>query len=183
MRVSLCDRLHRAPSRIHRIYYFSLCSCCDTRRAVITVQSISLILNVIGLALVQTAADLAAGMSSIFDDGSLENEIKQRATISSVLYGFGTVVCFFTIIGAFKFNASFVGFGIFWTALQTAVSIVLSWLSYQESLLSYPIFDAAIRIGVGGLLVYPSAVFVWEARSGIMSAETYHREEYSCCCV
>lgn len=33
------------------------------------------------------------------------------------------------------------------------------------------------------IVIYAEAIFVWESKSGIMTPDTYVKEEQSCCCV
>jgi hypothetical protein len=135
--------------------------------------------NVIGILTLLAAV----GLSSVLDYDQLVNDLEKSSTITSVIYGVGIVVSLIVIYGAIGFKASMVGLGIIWTVAQTVASIILQQQSYRESGLKYPIVDAFIRVVISGLLIYPPALFISEVRRGIMSRETYHREEYSCCCV
>jgi hypothetical protein len=122
-------------------------------------------------------------MSSILDDDELVNDLERGSTITSAIYGFGIVVSLIVIYGAISYNASVVVLGVFWTVAQTIASIILQQQAYRESGLKYPIIDAVLRVGISSLLIYPPVIFISEVRQGIMSKETYHREEHSCCCV
>ena len=119
----------------------------------------------------------------MFDDDGIGNEIAREAIITSIIYGVGVLVSIVTICGALNFKVSLVGVGIVWTVAQTIADVVLQTQSYSEAGLRYPIIDAVIRVSVAALLVYPSAVFIAECRSGIMSRQNYAKEQYSCCCV
>ena len=155
-------------------------SCCDSRRAVIIVECIfGIAFNAIGIGLLLTAANI----STMFDDDGFGNELARESIITSIIYGVGVLVSFVTICGAVNFKVPLVAVGIVWTVCQTITDVVLQAQSYSEAGLRYPIIDAVIRISVAGLLLYPSAVFVAECRSGIMSRQNYAKEQYSCCCV
>jgi hypothetical protein len=47
----------------------------------------------------------------------------------------------------------------------------------------YPIGSFVVYAVVAALWIYPHAGLILEIKRGIMSRETYPREEYSCCCV
>jgi hypothetical protein len=52
-----------------------------------------------------------------------------------------------------------------------------------ERLVKYSIIASYVILGaITALWIYPSVMLVTEIRSGIMSRETYPREEFSCCC-
>ena len=167
------------PSNNIHIHHDDL-SCCDSRRAVIIVESIfGIAFNVIGMILLLTAADIAA----MFDDDEFSSEFATGAVITSAIYGFGILISLVVIFGAITFNAPLVVLGIVWTVAQTIAGIVLQAQSYNGAGLRYPIVDAIIRISVASLLIYPLAVFAAEVRNGIMSKQTYPKERHSCCCV
>jgi hypothetical protein len=78
---------------------------------------------------------------------------------------------------------------ILWYLINYALSIyfgidVVNQVTEIEGVqYQYPI---GVWIGsaiVTALWIYPHVGLILEIRNGIMSAETYPREEYSCCCV
>ncbi len=46
-----------------------------------------------------------------------------------------------------------------------------------------PVPDIVIGLIITALFMYPHIGFIIEVRRGIMTRETYSREEHSCCCV
>lgn len=54
--------------------------------------------------------------------------------------------------------------------------------NYNQETAPQPILYYCV-VGVTAVIWwYPSVFFLWEVHLGIMSSQTYIREEYSCCC-
>mmetsp|Transcript_18963 Transcript_18963/g.46967 ORF Transcript_18963/g.46967 Transcript_18963/m.46967 type:complete len:128 (+) Transcript_18963:1476-1859(+) len=111
------------------------------------------------------------------------------------------------LVGAVIFNFFMVAIYVFWSILNLIISIVLqqqmvgelldwvekqtddaSWsASNQDELESsfntYMIMNYVITAILTLLWVYPSVFLSVEIKKGIMTKETYPREEMSCCCV
>lgn len=96
-----------------------------------------------------------------------------------------------TLFGAHLYNVLLVGVGVLWLLINLAFNIFLSienkhWADangeYHTMFITLPV---AIMFFVlwTVLLLYPYVTFIIEVRSGVMSPETYPRQEYSCCCV
>jgi hypothetical protein len=161
--------------------------CCDSRRAVIIVEIIfGMVFNGIAILLAFSAANVANNTVAALDDDSYDSlvaDVNRAAAVSSSIYGVGMVVSLIVIYGAVSYRSSLVALGIVWTVVQTVIGIVFQAKAYTDYGYSYPIYDAVMRIGVSGLLIYPLAIFIHEVKRGVMSKETYPREEHSCCCV
>jgi large-conductance mechanosensitive channel len=52
-----------------------------------------------------------------------------------------------------------------------------------ERIIKYSVIVSYVLVGViTAFWIYPSVMLITEIRNGIMSRETYPREEFSCCC-
>eukprot|EP00984_Skeletonema_dohrnii_P012124 scaffold4878_cov117-Skeletonema_dohrnii-CCMP3373.AAC.2 len=147
--------------------------CCDSRRAVIIVNSLSLVLFICGL-----IAAVAPGSITI----SSQNVV---AMIFNILF---TIVI---ISGAISFNQTVVVIGLLWE-----IFIICYWITGASSTIEN--FDwskevpgakqstvafLVITILWQFVTIYAEIMFVYESKQGIMTPETYKREEQSCCCV
>jgi len=153
----------------HKFFGF----CCDSRRACIIVNSLSLILFICGL-----IAAVAPGSITV----SAQNIV---AMIFNMLF---TVVI---IGGALKFNQTVIFIGLLWE-----VFIMCFWITGAsrtiESFDWNKEFPGAKQSTVAFVVItilwqfvniYAEVVFVYESMQGVMTPETYKREEQSCCCV
>mmetsp|Transcript_54041 Transcript_54041/g.114773 ORF Transcript_54041/g.114773 Transcript_54041/m.114773 type:complete len:191 (-) Transcript_54041:162-734(-) len=149
----------------HKMFFV----CCDTKRAVISLNTIMLMVNVFTL----TAA--------IVGTDHVKTEGYARAV---VMRSCGMLVTFTTILGAYWYSKSLVTVGLLFTCYLLTVAIVEaarynSNSGYNE--------DELLKVLVPtiwySLVFYAEGTFISEVADGIMSAETYkRRERYSCCC-
>jgi hypothetical protein len=132
--------------------------CCDTRRAVMVVNVISLCL---------------AGLTVL----------SRKFNIFVVL---GMICPVAAIFGAHKFNKIGVAIGANWYALETIRRIVYfdSSESHDYSdFFFYPVYlDFAVPSILYGFFCYPHAVFLHEMYIGVMTPENYSNEERCCPC-
>jgi hypothetical protein len=145
--------------------------CCDTRRAVIVVNVISLCLAF--LAILSTVMVGSAGYASNFDDDeylTALSEIDGKAIGLSIgVLVLGMLFEAAAIYGAHKFNKIGVTIGAVWHALECIRSIV--FLDYAGAIMS-------------ALFCYPHLFFLQEMNKGIMTPEKYPDEQLCCaCCV
>lgn len=143
--------------------------CCDTRRATIVVNIISLVFTCIFLLGVGTFT--SDSFASSFDDDNVKKEMEVFADNAWVTYlSLGASFVFYSlgIYGAVKYNTVMVLVAAAWYCLQVVFSI---W--------SLDITGAILPC----LFVYPHIVFYNEVKQGIMSEANYPNEQYSCCCV
>lgn len=131
--------------------------CCDMRRAVLIVNKISFLVLVIHLFIVPFEVDLGNNLPWFF--------VGQFA---------GMIINLMGNIGASKFSACLVGVALFIYAAVTIVFLILSFIA-TPYLLIYVVACA--------LFCYPHIMLVIEICNGTMSAENYHNEQQSCCCV
>jgi hypothetical protein len=147
--------------------------CCDSRRAVIIVNIISLLVFISGL-----VAALVPGSITV----SAQNLV---AMIFNILF---TLVIIF---GALKFNDTAVTVGLLWE-----VFIIFFWIIGASSTINGTDWSQQFKGARGSTIsfvvisiiwqfvnIYAEVVFVYESKYGIMTPDTYKREEHSCCCI
>ncbi len=153
----------------HRLFGF----CCDSRRAVILVNSLSLILYICGLIAAVVPGSITCSAQNIV------------AMLFNILF---TVVIIF---GAMKFIQATVLVGLlwelfiicFWITGATAAIEGFDWSQQAPEARASTITFVVISIIWQFVNCYAEVVFVYEMWQGIMTPETYKREEQSCCCV
>jgi uncharacterized membrane protein YqjE len=134
--------------------------CCDYRRAVITLNILYIIFGVIAvLGLVNSIS---------------EDAYRQQATLAGVGVFFSIVA----FVGAYRYNIHMVGFNILFMIISFIATIAL-----EEDSNGDKDFPFVVQGLVMCVVIYPHVGFMYEVRTGILSAETYPREEFSCCCV
>jgi hypothetical protein len=145
--------------------------CCDMRRAVIIVNTISLSLGVIGIIGVIAAA--AADGNGTFDSNGKAHQLftgMDRATVGGA---FALLIVYMLmnaagIYGALTYSQYLVGFSLLGCCIDFVIS--LAFLNFGGA-----VFDM--------LFAYPHIVFLREVRNGVLSRDTYSTEKYSCCCI
>lgn len=178
--------------------------CCDYRRAVIVLGIISIIFSILGV--VSPARNTQFELSEYPE---LEDIIKtngQRVLIISIVHIVMTVI---SMVGAIMFNWVMVALYAVWAIIYMVLYIVFEhtmssdffdWVdktleeddvtSYAEDWDTIEKFYNIYAYALYGLIVfftllwtYPSCFLTAEIKKGIMTRETYPREEFSCCCV
>ena len=163
--------------------------CCDYRRAVIVIAILFIIWTAIALVLNVTAS-VTPSLNNINDD-QVEDIINANTTVSIIAAAIGLVMAIVALLGARLYNIPmliaavvwyFVNYGLYiWTWIanvNAANNVESNTVTYR-----YPIGLIIIQAVITGLWVYPHIGLIVEIKKGIMSRETYPREEYSCCCV
>ncbi|KAL7492120.1 hypothetical protein ACHAWT_001409 [Skeletonema menzelii] len=151
--------------------FFGLC--CDSRRAVIIVNSLSLVIFICGLIAAIVPGSITVGAQNIV------------AMLFNLLF---TVVI---IGGAMKFNQATVFIGLLWELFIICYWITgatrtienFDWSKESPEARGSTIAFVVISIIWQFVNIYAEVVFVYETHQGIMTPETYKREEQSCCCV
>ena len=186
--------------------------CCDYRRAVIVLSIISLILGILGIASAFTRQNYGNDLSNdeLVDD--IDDIVDKYRTGTIVLAIVGFVFAFIALAGAMMFNWFMVFVSALYVIASFIVGIVIGVMQFndvvdlldnhnygmdstdpdaltdsEEDALEtfmrvWLIVGYVIAAIICALFVYPSFCFVKEVRSGIMTKETYPREEHSCCC-
>ena len=171
--------------------------CCDYRRAVIIVNIVIMILEAIVLILAATGL-LGYYLSSYGgDEGS--NLLDKYEMTEMICSAVSIVMSAVAIAGAYLYNSIMVGLNIFWLVAGYGLGIFLgvnycydycdAWEDYYDD--DYYVYcscslngPAVIATAVAmGIWIYPHVGFIEQVCKGIMSKDTYAREEFSCCCV
>ena len=109
--------------------------------------------------------------------------------LTLIFLGISLLINVVAIIGAFQYNSYLVAFAIVWHVANYVFSTTISISTVALIEENFANFDAGNPVPsvilegiVSVVVIYPHIGFVYEVRNGILSAETYAREEYSCCC-
>lgn len=153
----------------HKFFGF----CCDSRRAVIIVNMLSLVLFICGLIAAVVPGSVTVDTQNIV------------AMIFNILF---TVAI---IIGAMKFNESTIVMGLLWE-----IFIIFFWIIGAASTINRLDWGKEPAGAKGGTIafvvisiiwqfvnIYAEVMLVWEIKYGIITPETYKQQEQSCCCV
>lgn len=167
--------------------------CCDFRRAVIIINIVIMILEGLVLILVATGSFSLSYFYGTDHDGSPTTE-DQYATTEMIFSGVSIVLSSAAIFGAVTFNVILVGLNVVWLVIAFVLGIFFGLkfcydycddysdsYSYCYCYINFPGVISALAAMC--LFAYPHIGFISQVRKGIMSRETYPREEFSCCCV
>jgi hypothetical protein len=157
--------------------------CCDYRRAVIVMAIIGIVFNSIYLIIFATGSAVGgAYAANATDDIAME----EMAIVSGItgLYaiGYAVGVCFFVfqLFAALKYSKCMLITVLVFDVISLAFGLANA---VETSLTSADMAAGIIIILVFfALEIYPTVGLLLEIQKGIMSAETYPREAYSCCC-
>ena len=144
--------------------------CCDTRRAVIVVNTISISFAVLSILMVVTLTSKNF-VDRLDDDQTLEElgTLDENAVFLTNILALACIACCICgIYGAAKFNRLFVFGGAVWYGLDIVRSIVF--------------FDILGLLLACGFL-YPHVIFIYEINQRIMTPGNYPMEDRCCCCV
>jgi len=164
--------------------------CCDYRRAVIVVTIIGIVVGVMNLITILTVS--AVGAAGAIEDDKVEEVYKDSAPFLAAFTAVALLASICGLVGALKFNTCLVAVDLVWMAVNFIVGAVVSMSNandvdaLQDDQVDYkpnPIGDIIFSAVITSLWMYPLVGFIMEVRKGIMSRETYPREEHSCCCV
>lgn len=155
----------RETKKGHKLFFI----CCDTKRAVLWLNTIVLLLNIfiITAAIVQSDRAKAEGY-----------------TQAMIVRGCGLFVTFTTILGAYWYSKSIVLVGLVFTCYHFTVSIFkISRYNWDGGYNEEGKLAVILPVIWNSLLFYAEGMFISEINDDTMSAETYkRREKYSCCC-
>ena len=111
---------------------------------------------------------------TVLDDDMVEQDVELLITeYEWILVLFLGVCCLISLMGiwgAVKYNGCMVLLAALWGFILGLLVTVVIGLG-------------GLAILVAGLYAYPSIVFYQELSEGIMTADNYHNEIHSCCCV
>lgn len=115
-------------------------------------------------------------------------------THDAILSGVTIVASIAALLGAKMYNIYLIALNILWIITNLIAAIILELqviddtnAEFEGSKEGYETYGAPIPVFViqgivAILLIYPHAGFIKEVKQGILSPETYPREEFSCCC-
>jgi hypothetical protein len=167
--------------------------CCDYRRAVIIINIVIGVLE----AIVLIALATGAFSISYYSGGGSTSLNDKYDTIEMIFSGISIVLSSLAIVGAYYYKIILVGLNVLWLVVAYVLGIVLAvqycgeFCDYYDSDYYYYSYcycslHGGTVIGMGAVMclyAYPHIGFIVQVHKGIMSRETYPREEYSCCCV
>jgi hypothetical protein len=164
--------------------------CCDYRRAVIILNIILIVFGIITV-LGYSQGEQSTVQGVDLDDDGLEDIVKDAYRQGAILAGVGVFACIVAVIGAYRYNIYMVGFNILYMIVSFIASIVLTSKAFNTLEEDYngdediplPIGQFVLQGVILCVVIYPHVGFMSQVKAGIMSAETYPREEFSCCCV
>ncbi|KAG7350696.1 hypothetical protein IV203_010056 [Nitzschia inconspicua] len=165
-------------------------SCCDMRRAVIIIAIIFICATVLTLILEVTAAAVP-GFNNV-DDDQVEEILTSNTTRNIIVSAISLVMAIVALLGARFYNIWMLGLVVVWFVVSYAVGIyfAIDNINQVNNLDNPDIPDYRNPIGlfifnaiITGLWIYPHVGLIIEIKKGIMSPQTYPREEYSCCCI
>ena len=143
---------------------------CDTRRAVIIVNTIQIIGGIVGAILLGVALKAE-------QDGTITNEElteffagwgTENTIAAYVAIGIRLLMNLTGVMGALHYSVCMVGTCFVWYVIQAiGAGIAHAW--------------GAMVVTI--LFAYVHIYFIMEVNSGIMSPQNYHNEKHSCCCV
>jgi hypothetical protein len=163
--------------------------CCDYRRAVITLSILFIIFDII-FVIGYTQGTLGIQVVDL-DDDSLLDDVEDTYRQQAILTGLGLFASIVAIVGACRYNIYMVGFNVLYMTVSFIVNIVLTMTTafntleedyYGDEDLPLPIVSFVFQGVLLCVYIYPQVGFMSEVKAGILSAETYPREEFSCCC-
>ena len=161
--------------------------CCDYRRAVIVLAVINICISIGYLVFIFVLAAIP-GVQVNVDDDVVTTTVEDNLPIQAALYGVSLFCSLCALAGANMYNIPLVALNTLWyvgSFIGGAVILVQTSNQVEEAadvnLLVIP--NIVVSAVITMLFMYPHIGFMYEVKVGIMSAETYPREEYSCCCV
>lgn len=166
--------------------------CCDMRRAVIIVDAIFI---GIGIFIVLARAGADDLMQDAYDDDQFVEEasslIDEYYINRSIFLGISILTAFLAQVGSVYFNVWLVGLHTVWMVVDYISFLILATRLYAELEDTYasipkepmsPLPGFIFNGLLTGIFMYPHLGFITEVRAGILTKDTYPREEFSCCC-
>ena len=125
------------------------------------------------------------------DDDVAQTILEDSATWVIILSAVGLVMAIIGLLGARMYNIPMLALVIVWFLVNYGLS-VYNVINNIDQLNELDTTTTEYRVPIGWLIfqfvitclwIYPYGGLIYEIKQGIMSYETYPREEYSCCCV
>ena len=169
---------------------FCFC-CCDMRRATMIISIFHLGLSAIVLTLLIAGESLWLAYGKQIKNDELLEEIEKASFTQMAFTSAGLISSCCSLIGAIKYNIWLVGINIFWLIVCWISGMVIEINTINEIGEDYSGTEDLAFNWFGNFIsalvllffwIYPMGMFISEVRQGIMTPETYPREEFSCCC-
>lgn len=164
--------------------------CCDYRRAVIVIAIITICVSIGTIILVVASATYPTASVQVDDDAVLA--IYDDSLVTQAIFSGVSLACSIcALVGANKYNIYLVGINCLWyvgnfiagTIINIQTADEMSSVYDDDTVVTVSFIPTIITSAIlTALFMYPHIGFIYEVKSGIMSYETYPREEYSCCC-
>jgi hypothetical protein len=145
--------------------------CCDTRRAVIIVNILMMVVSFLTIALAYGAYELAEAVLQNDGDKALANEKKLKQIPWAFLMLVALVkMGFFAsgVFGAIRYNKYMV-----------SAALCVYAMSFTRDILHFSLSGVLLA----GCCAYPHIFFLKEMKNNVMTPENYPNEVQSCCCV
>jgi hypothetical protein len=158
--------------------------CCDFRRAVIVMALIGIVISVISLILLVSGAAVMGVAAANANDDIMASGLAAGTvafTVVIIIYVIVALFYIFQLMAAIKYNVCMLGTVVVFNAIFFILSITNYIMnSYSAGALAGNLIFSVIFFG---LEIYPTVGLLREIKAGTMSAKTYPREAYSCCCM
>lgn len=161
--------------------------CCDFRRAVLILDVILMVFAGVSLIGIAIPADENFQIQGVDDDQVVE-VMGDSYVVSAIINGVGMICLAVPVYGAITFNARMVAFGIVWLVASFIASIIVGVVyngkanEVSSKSIAQPFANWIGGAIWTGVFIYPHVGLISEIQKGIMSQQTYPREEHSCCC-
>lgn len=157
--------------------------CCDFRRAVIILDIVLMALALMRLISLAFSGILVVVQTEGIDDDEVLDLIDASILINGIINGVGLFSLTFPLYGAMKFNVPLISVGIAWFLAAFVAGVIVDAMFLKEVGVAFPFLAWIVQGAMALCFTYPHVGLIVEIKTGIMSQETYPREEYSCCCV
>lgn len=161
--------------------------CCDYRRAVIVLAIINICVSIGYIIVIVAAASIPTAQVNV-DDDQVMQAYEDALPIQAAFYGVTLFCSICALVGANKYNIPLVAINTLWYVGSFIGSSIVTAnmaneINDQTDDVTLPVIPNIVVSAVLTMLfMYPHIGFMYEVKVGIMSYETYPREEFSCCC-
>mmetsp|Transcript_30757 Transcript_30757/g.53398 ORF Transcript_30757/g.53398 Transcript_30757/m.53398 type:complete len:181 (+) Transcript_30757:103-645(+) len=157
-------------------------ACCDSKRGIITVNAIALVLTAIGMAMLSVGYNDPDLEKKVVDEASMD-WLNKNYVPFMIVNGIAIVINLIAIYGASIYNIFLVLLGAVYIIVRLVYTLVIeSQFPNRKDIMDIHWFDIVWPIIWALYMLYWHVLFIFEVKKGIMSPQTYPREKHSCCC-
>jgi hypothetical protein len=164
--------------------------CCDMRRATIFVSILFISVSALSAVLLLAGEFLRLSTKDAFDDDELLDVLEDSYFAQCIVTSIGLVTSTCSLLGAIRYNVWLVGVNIVWMVVTFFATMTIEILAFKEingayagtEDIKFSWWNNLVSALILLFWIYPLARFIREVNMGIMSPETYPREDFSCCC-